>query len=389
MSSELSRFVRERLAQADAAVRAGDFAQGRALMEEIARSSPSLDVWMRLAALYRAGGQLNEALNATDKGLSFCPLDFFALLSRASLLDQLGQAEAGEAFGRALAQRPSGQLPPALEAAVEQAKQRFGAWNSERRTRLDQAVSSLDPAPSAEERARIERFTSNALRETRPWHSEPTHFHYPGLIEREFHDLSAFEWLTELEALTPQIKSEFEALAKAERKELVPYVQYADHEPLDQWAELNHSSKWLALHLIQNGNVIEANARHCPSTLDAIRHIDQPMIADCSPNVMFSLLAPGAKIPPHHGVTNTRLVCHLPLIVPPQCVFRVGAETRKWEEGKAFIFDDTIEHEAHNLSDQLRVVLIFDLWHPQLSLAEREAVAALIEVDAGGAVLAL
>ncbi|PPJ40549.1 aspartyl/asparaginyl beta-hydroxylase domain-containing protein, partial [Pseudoxanthomonas sp. KAs_5_3] len=87
----------------------------------------------------------------------------------------------------------------------------------------------------------------------------------------------------------------------------------------------------------------------------------------CSPNAMFSLLAPGAHIPPHHGVANTRLVCHLPLIVPDGCSFRVGAETRCWRRGEAFVFDDTIEHEAANESGMLRVVLIFDLWHPGLA----------------------
>jgi aspartyl/asparaginyl beta-hydroxylase (cupin superfamily) len=93
---------------------------------------------------------------------------------------------------------------------------------------------------------------------------------------------------------------------------------------------------------------------------------------------MFSLLAPGAHIPPHAGVANTRLVCHLPLIVPPGCWFRAGAETRPWEVGKAWIFDDTIEHEALNPSDSPRVILIVDTWHPGLSENERAAVAAVM-----------
>ena len=92
--------------------------------------------------------------------------------------------------------------------------------------------------------------------------------------------------------------------------------------------------------------------------------LDQPDIPRRGPNAMFSLLAPGAHIPPHTGVANTRLVCHLPLIVPPGCWFRVGAETRDWEVGKAWVFDDTIEHEALNPSDALRVIFIVDTWHP-------------------------
>ena len=99
---------------------------------------------------------------------------------------------------------------------------------------------------------------------------------------------------------------------------------------------------------------------------------------------MFSLLAPNTAIPPHVGVSNARLVCHLPLIVPDGCWFRVGSETRLWQKGEAFVFDDTIEHEALNPSDELRVVLIFDVWRPDLDPVERKAIAAAIEVEAPG-----
>ena len=95
------------------------------------------------------------------------------------------------------------------------------------------------------------------------------------------------------------------------------------------------------------------------------------------PRVSLPALKPHTKIPPHTGVSNVRLVTHLPLIVPPGCGFRVGNDTRSWEEGKAWVFDDTIEHEAWNGSDQLRVVLIFDIWHPQLSQAERALITAM------------
>ena len=106
--------------------------------------------------------------------------------------------------------------------------------------------------------------------------------------------------------------------------------------------------------------------------------LPQPQVAGASPNAMFSLLAPRTRIPPHTGVANTRLVCHLPLIVPANCGFRVGETTREWRVGEAFVFDDTIEHEAWNDSDELRVVLIIDLWAPALSASERDAVAAVI-----------
>ena len=84
------------------------------------------------------------------------------------------------------------------------------------------------------------------------------------------------------------------------------------------------------------------------------------------------MLKPHTRIPPHTGVTNTRAIVHLPLIVPPGCGFRVGGETREWQEGTAFAFDDTIEHEAWNDSDELRAVLIFDVWNPHMTAGDRE-----------------
>ena len=35
----------------------------------------------------------------------------------------------------------------------------------------------------------------------------------------------------------------------------------------------------------------------------------------------------------HHGMLNSRLIAHLPLIVPEGCAMRVGNETRAWRTG--------------------------------------------------------
>ena len=92
---------------------------------------------------------------------------------------------------------------------------------------------------------------------------------------------------------------------------------------------------------------------------------------------MFSVLTPGTHILPHRGVTNTRVVCHLPLVVPEDCALVVGGETHVWREGEAVAFDDTYEHEAWNRGSRTRVVLIVDVWNPHLTAAERDALATL------------
>ena len=337
--------------------------------------------WLQLGGLRRAAGQPRRALDAVNQALAISPLDFMALVMKAGLVEHLGEGDAGLEWDQALAQRPAGELPGPLAAAVAAGEQVRDRWQAARDQRLAAAAADSEAAADVDEQARIARFRSNLLRRTRPFHSEPTHFHFPGLVEREFHPRSRFAWLAELEQATATIRAEMQAVAASERAELEPYVQYQPHEALAQWRGLNHNRDWTAIHLSRQGRRIEANARHCPATMALLARIGQPDIAGASPNAMFSLLAPHTVIPPHVGVNNARLVCHLPLVVPPDCWFRVGAETRPWREGEAFVFDDTIEHEAANPSDHLRVVLIFDLWHPDLSPVERSAVAAMVAAD--------
>jgi aspartyl/asparaginyl beta-hydroxylase (cupin superfamily) len=338
---------------------------------------------LKLAALRRAARQPVKALDAVNRALQLAELDFMALTMRATLLEQLAPGQAGEAWARALHQRPAGELPPQLRDVLARGEVLRDRWIADREEKLDAAMATLVGKATDEEEARIDRFRSNVLRKTRPYHSEPTHFAFPGLAEREFHPRSEHPWLEQVETATADIAAELEAVMSAERAELVPYIQYEEHEALAQWRELNRNPDWTAIHLIRNGERIDANLRHCPKTMALLASLPQPDIPGAGPNAMFSLLAPHTTIPPHVGVSNARLVCHLPLVIPEGCWFRVGAETRHWQSGQAFVFDDTIEHEAANPSDQLRIVFIFDVWHPGLSSIEREAVGRVIAVEGG------
>ncbi len=363
--------------KADQAAAAGQFAAARSLLEQaVGAQDSSIDLWMKLSAMCKASGDLDGALAAIHRALAISPLDFSALLSRAVILDQRGDGEAGEAYGQALAQlSPDEDVPEPMKPAVAHARKRRDEYRSALERHL---ATKLPPDLTDAERSRAERFISNRSRNMRHFHQDPSDFHYPGMPEIEFHDRALFPGLGALEQATDDIRSEFEALITTEAAELVPYIQYPERVPVRQWKDLNRNPAWTAIHLLQNGERVEANVRHCPKTLAAIAGMDQPHVRGASPNAMFSLLAPHTRIPPHTGVANTRLVCHLPLIVPAGCGFRVGATTREWRVGEAFVFDDTIEHEAWNDSDELRVVLIIDLWPPALTAADRAAVAAVI-----------
>jgi hypothetical protein len=374
MDAELSQAE----TQADHAAQAGRLGDARRLLEAAVRETPErLDTWLKLAAMCRGTADLAGAMAAVSRALALDPLDLSALLMRAMLLEQSGKDdEAGEAYGHALAQRPAGEAPPGLAPMIAHAEQSYRRFQQAMLSRLRGDLAAADASP--DEQARIDRFVTNVARVTRPYAQEPSHFHYPGLPAVEFHDRARFPWLAEVEAAAAEIRTEFDGLIASEAAELVPYIQYPDDVPLRQWEALNRSRDWTAVHLLQNGRRVERNARHCPRTMQLLARLPQPDVPGASPNAMFSLLAPRTRIPAHTGVANTRLVCHLPLIVPPGCGFRVGAETRSWQPGTAFVFDDTIEHEAWNDSAELRVVFIFDLWAWALGEAERRAVAAIV-----------
>ena len=372
------------VAEADRSAASGDLPRAISLLEQALQVQPAdAQVWLKLAALRRATSQPAKALEAVNHALALAEFDFMALTKKATLLEKLSPEHAGEAWAHALAQRPTADLPAQLLAALARGEAIRDSWIAKREARLDKVTGPLSAKANEEEAGRIARFQSNVLRKTRPYHSEPTHFAFPGLAEREFHPRSEHPWLAGLEAATDTISADLDAVMSAERTELVPYIQYPDHQAMAQWRALNRNPDWTAIHLIQNGKLIEANARHCSRTMALLEALPQPVIPGAGPNAMFSVLAPHTSIPPHVGVNNSRLVCHLPLIIPEGCWFRVGGETRFWERGKAFVFDDTIEHEAANPSDQLRVVFIFDVWHPGLSEVERDVVRQVIASESG------
>ncbi|MGL5838404.1 MAG: aspartyl/asparaginyl beta-hydroxylase domain-containing protein [Sphingorhabdus sp.] len=364
--------------QADSMAAARDFSTARALLVEVTRQRPdNFAAWMKLAAMANAMGDAPASLDAANGALAIQPMDFTALLMRAMQLHALERFdEAGDGYGRALAQLP-GTYPPQMKPAIDIARQRYRDWQQRQFQNLCNKVSAVTPMSQ-----KFERFIASALR-MEPFEREgPTHYCYPGLGSIGYYDDCLFGWLTDLEAASNIIQDEFERVVDAEAAQLVPYINYPAGVPLEQWSILNNNADWTAIHLLQNGRTIEANARHCPQLMKLLATLPQPDIYGAGPNAMFSLLAPGAHIPPHTGISNARLVCHLPIIVPEGCWFRIGKETRLWERGKAWVFDDTIEHEAMNPSGELRVVMICDIWHPMLDATERAGIKAVIE--AGG-----
>ena len=373
------------VAEADRAAASGNLARAIELLEQAGVAEPEEpELWLRLAALRRAAGQPAKALEAVTRALALAELDFMALTMRATLVEKLNPAQAGEAWARALAQRPASGVPVQMAETLARGESIRDRWIAEREAKLGQATAEVTERAMPDEAARIARFQSNVLRKTRPYHSEPTHFAFPGLVEREFHPRAEFQWLETVESATEVIAAELETVMSAERAELVPYIQYAEHEAMAQWRELNQNRDWTAIHLIRNGETVEANARHCRARNGiSMARLPQPDIPGAGPTPCFRCLRRTRPSRPMSASTIAGWSATCRWSCPEGCWFRVGDETRHWRRGEAFVFDDTIEHEAANPSDQLRVVFIFDVWHPGLSEIEREAVRRVIASEGG------
>ncbi len=360
------------------AMRRRDFSAAASDLQQAAGLAPGrLELWLALAAAHRGGGELPAALTAVDQALRCEPRAFPALLMRASLLERLkGVRAAAPVYGAALLQAPpDNRLDEAARRAVAHAREVNARFGTEMNDALRASLDGLPLSDRAQGLAQV--FVDRLTGRRRVYVQEPLGYTYPGLPAIEFWDRSHFPWLEALEAAAPAIRGEMLAVGLQDAA-LVPYMDLPDTGPVDQWAELNRSDAWTAFHLYQHGRRLDQNCARCPQTVAALADLPQPHAVNRSPSAMVSVLRGRTRIPPHTGVSNTRLVAHLALSVPPGCGFRVGAETRGWKEGCAWVFDDTIEHEAWNDSDTSRAVLIFDVRHPLIPDEEHAAIAAIM-----------
>jgi len=372
---ELKASADQALARGDPRSAAGLFQRG----VSIAEGRP--DLWIGLAASRRALGDLTASLDAVRGALAAEPRFFPALLMRGSLLEALGRIkEAAAAYEVATRLAPpDAEVGEVTRRALAHAREVHARYAADMADSLRAGVQPGRAPRTALEARRLDTFIEAVAGRRKIYHQEPVRYHYPGLPAIEFHDRAEFPWLAALEARTEAIRRECLAVWSGEGPQITPYIDFPPGAPVDQWSDLNRSLNWSAFHLLLDGEPVAENAARCPETMAALALVDQPQIRGRSPSAMFSILKAHTRIPPHTGSANTRLVLHLPLIVPEGCAFRVGGETRHWREGEAWVFDDTIEHEAWNDSDQPRAILICDVWSPRLSPAEREGVRQVID----------
>lgn len=308
---------------------------------------------------------LDDAIRA-DRG------NIAALLAMAELKRRLFDDRAAGSFYR-LALGTAAQarsVAPALHPGLQRGEQFLAATE---RAFADHLLGQLRSAgiDTATATPRVAEGLRMLAGEQPLYLQQPSMFYFPGLAQRPFFDRTDFDWASAVEAATDDIRAELLALVDSASDHFGPYVTASPDRPPPNNPLLDKPD-WGAAWLWKDGVVVDGMEALCPAALAALEAAPQPVIPARAPLALFSRLTPGTHIQPHHGMLNTRLICHLPLIVPDGCALRVGAETRSWREGELLIFDDSFEHEAWNRGTSDRTILLFEIWRPDIDAEERE-----------------
>lgn len=368
------------------ALRRGQLTHAQQLLE----SSISIDPKHALARHYLgrvhdAADNGDAALSAHGAALELASDAFIIRLHYAIALERAGQREQAamhyfratndaQAQGRWLnAETTAPALRPMVEHAVSMVRETMRAMyaNLLEPLRQEYGADSLD---------RVERSLRIYFREEAPAYPDPrqrpTFLYFPGLPPAAYLERSLFPWIEPLEAQTEAIRRELlQLLPGTAGRERVFTTEAIEQQNL---RGLQSPPSWNGYYFYRHGERREDNCTACPVTARALELLPLSHVREHGPEVLFSVFTAGTHLLPHRGVTNTRLVGHLPLLVPPDCALNVGGEIHEWQQGRAVIFDDTYEHEAWNRSDRTRVVLIFDIWNPHLTQAERAALQLLV-----------
>jgi hypothetical protein len=358
----------------------GNFREALACLQTaIAEGDSHKDVLLAAAFSARAVSNFEYCLETIDRYLLINPKDINANLIKADALTGLGKTKAGSSFYlAAIGLSPDiSQLPEPHAREIRRAQ---AACNAAAKLFEKSMSSYLEEVGFVDSggTTRIEQTIDIMMGRKQAYHQIPSKLYIPELPQKQFYDPSDFEWTEHLLSKAGDIKQELQGVMGDESL-FAPYMEHNPDAPALSNMGLEDDSRWSALHLVKDGSPIESNIERCPNTYAALSELPIAKITGRSPNILFSLLKPGAHIPAHHGQTNARLLVHLPLVVPDGCELRVGNQIRSVVENQLMIFDDSIEHEARNTSDKTRIVLILDIWRPELSNEERKLIAGIFE----------
>ncbi len=365
--------------QADAAV---------ALLARACSAAPDdPDARRNLGVVLRALGRFDEALVALREAVRIDPGFFAARLHLGAVFEALGRAQESVAayYGAVCTAQRMGHwlndatTAPALRPMLRHAIEIIDAG----RARLfGELLARLRERHGASGLRRVEKCLSiylNALPADYPDpRQKPSFMYFPDLPTVTWFDRALFPWYEILESEAPRIRAELDAVLDDEAAfesflKLRPGLATDEH-----LSGTRGTPKWDAFFFYRHGERYEDNCRRCPVTAAALDAVPIVRLRGHAPECLYSKLTAGSHIRPHRGVTNTRVVTHLPLIVPGNGALRVGGEDHEWQQGRCITFDDTFLHEAWNHSAHTRVVVLLDTWNPYMSAAEIDAFGEVV-----------
>jgi len=335
----------------------------------------------------RGQGRLDEALVALRDAIRIEPDFFIARLQLGFVLEELGRTrEAVAAFFGAVttAQRQGRWLnaqttAPPMRPLVEHAIRVIDEGRARLFTELLEPLQAKHGADALRRVTKCLSIWLGTLPADYPDpRQKPLFLYLPDLPTVPWFERSLFPWYAPLEERAPEILGELEAVLGNEAV-FEPFLKFQPGRSTEEHLSGTRGTPhWDAYFFYRHGRRYDDNCARCPVTAAALDAVPLVRLRGHAPECLYSKLTPGSHIRPHHGVTNTRVVTHLPLIVPGNGALRVGGDDHAWQFGRCITFDDTFLHEAWNHSEHTRVVVLMDTWNPYMTAAEIEAFSTLV-----------
>ena len=362
-----------------------------ALLERAQSAQPDhAEVLQDLGIAYKRVRRNEEAMAVLRRAIELDPGQRRSRLHLAAMQESMGQnhdalvnyfAAVSTAQGKGL-WRSRETTPKGLVQLVEHA---IAVIERERPLLLDRSIAALRDRYGRDALLRVEQALAMYLEQMPITYADPrqkpTFLYFPGLPTTPWFERELFPWYDELESRWTTIRDELLSVMDGSNQ-LVPFLDRpVNVQGLPFMGSTGASDKepeWNAYFFHRHGVRYDAHCAQCPTTAAALDAVPIVRIRDHAPECLYSVLSPGAHILSHRGVTNTRTVTHLPLIIPGNGALRAGGEARAWQEGRCFSFDDTFLHEAWNHSDKTRVILLLDSWNPHMTEVEQLAIAELV-----------
>ncbi|USD30472.1 aspartyl/asparaginyl beta-hydroxylase domain-containing protein [Pseudoalteromonas sp. SCSIO 43201] len=327
----------------------------------LSQHQDNAELCYRVAVILEQIEAFKESEAAYFQCLELAPNNYLLYLYLGNLLEQRGE-EHTALICYALCERLTGnfkqlQLPKNM---TPQTVERFkNAW---------QCMERNLAVPKGYRAARWVQYSSTPF--TTP--QAPHLFYVTDLDARPIWPAETFSWYQEFMDCVPDIITEYKHAIQSLSSHLTPYLSGKIYE--NEFPKLANSDNWQALSLFKDGSENHAISSQFPKLKQALENVPCYGLTNTPYEVFYSKLAKGQTITPHYGLSNHSLTVHLAIDIPDACYLEVNGERVLWQDSSLTIFDDSYLHMAHNGGDKDRIVLIFSIWHPALTLAQRSAI---------------